>query len=292
MAAIANTSYNLNPTPTSGTSAFGSVPGQLGLPDPSADLGAQFPNLAGANTAASSDILSQLGGQLSPSTTSAIENAAATYGVANGMLGANAIPGTEPFNLGVATLGQTSEQLQNTGLANYNSTIPTISGTQTVSPTLQTEIATQNAVDAAAPDPTQAASYAESLFNKYLESMQGPAGGYSPALPSPAGGTGKPAATTTFAPAPGQGNPNTYLNGYGGTSGFSQSPDYQPAPIVGTNTATATTPGSIPNSVYQNWLQSQTPTGGQGFDPESGLPTSSSGFDWASLGGGGGDSGE
>ena len=57
------------------------------------------------------------------------------------MAGQNAIPGTLPFDASATQLGQTSEQLQNQGIANYNSTVPTVAATQTVSPALQTQVA-------------------------------------------------------------------------------------------------------------------------------------------------------
>ena len=73
---------------------------------------------------------------------------------------------------GLRNLGLATEDLQNKGISNYNSTIPTISSTQTVNPALQSEINSQNATNAAAPDPGRAASYAQGMFDKYLNMME------------------------------------------------------------------------------------------------------------------------
>jgi hypothetical protein len=113
------------------------------------------------NSAASSDILSNLNGTLSPGTQNALQNASATYGVTSGM------PGSDlTWNSLYGNIANASTTQQQTGLSEYNSTIPTVSGTQTVSPDLQTQIAEQNAVDNASPNPTEAGviSTAESLI--------------------------------------------------------------------------------------------------------------------------------
>jgi hypothetical protein len=164
--------YTLSPTPTTGNGPFGAVPGQLGLPDPAANLAAQVPGLSNINSAASGNILSQLQGKLSPGTINALQNFSAERGVASGMPGA-------PLNWNAlyGNIAGASEALQTQGLQNYNSFIPTVSGTQTVSPALQNEIAQQNALNAAAPDPSAAASYSAQMFDKYLAALRGPGGG-------------------------------------------------------------------------------------------------------------------
>lgn len=169
--------YNANPTPQSGTDAFGMVPGQIALPNPAGDLSNVYPNLTGTNAAASEALLSKLSGQLSPGTINTIQDAAARYGVRSGMPGSNAVPGSIPYNLNLATLGLTSEGQTQQGLQDYSSLIPTVSQTQTVQPGLQAEIAATNAVNAAAPNPGAAQSYAQQLYDKYLASMSSPAGG-------------------------------------------------------------------------------------------------------------------
>jgi hypothetical protein len=97
------------------------------------------------------------------------------------------------------------------GLRDYASLIPTVSSTQTLNPALQAQIAETNALNSAAPDPGKAASYAQDLFQKYLETFSNPSGGTGSFLSSPWGqgrnqaptqeGTYyKPAGTNTWQP--------------------------------------------------------------------------------------------
>lgn len=170
-----NPAFNLNPGPRSGAGAFGAVPGAIGAPNPFGDLSGVYPNLSGTNKQVSADILSKLSGTLSPETMNSIKNASAAWGVGAGVPGSGI-----QTSRGLRDIGLTSEQLQQQGLQDYASLIPTISRTQTVSPELQTQIAATNAQMAAAPDPTQAASYAKQLFDEYLAKLSG----------GPSGGTG------------------------------------------------------------------------------------------------------
>lgn len=164
---------NINPTPQSGQGAFGMVPGALSLPNPAGDLSAQLPGLSKLNSTASGDLQSLLGGTLSAGTTNALQNAAATYGTTSGMSGgAGGMAGLD-WNSLYGNIAGASTAQQQQGMQDYSSLIPTVSGTQTVSPTLQAQIAGTNASNAAAPNPTQAASYAEQLFNQYLNSSGG-----------------------------------------------------------------------------------------------------------------------
>lgn len=176
--------FNLNPLPESGTTAFGEVPGQLGLPNPAGDLGKQIPNLQGLNTGASDLINSELGGQLSPATLHALQNAGATFGIQSGMPGSGL-----SFNRLYGNIAGATEARQRQGLEDYSRFIPTVSGTQTVRPELQNEIASQNALNKAAPNPAKAASYAQQLFDQYLQKMRGPGGGTG-GYGGPSGGTG------------------------------------------------------------------------------------------------------
>ena len=243
-------SYNANPSPQGGTSAFGMVPGNIPLPNPAADLGNQYPNLPGTNSAVSGDILSKLGGQLSPATIQQLQNASATYGVQNGMPGSNAIPGSLPYSMNLESLGLNSEAQQQQGIQDYNSTIPTVSGTQTVAPALQANIAETNALNAAAPNPAASASYAEELYNQYLNQTKSKGSVPGPSVSglnrSPAG---TPAGTTSampVAPVTAPGQSGSFYNGvwYPGTTG---------------PTSTLSIPGG---NMY----------GGSGVDPNTGLP--------------------
>lgn len=174
-AVMPTSSFNVNPQPQSGQGPFGAVPGSVGLPSPFADLSAIYPNLGATNQAASSALMDRLKGQLSPDTLTQIQNMAAALGVKSGMPGFPA--GSLNTNNLLATVGRTSQDLQQQGLQDYSSLIPTISQTQTVNPALQAQIAESNAIMAAAPNPQASASYAQSLFDKYLQELSGPAGG-------------------------------------------------------------------------------------------------------------------
>ena len=148
------------------------VPGDISNPNPAADLSAVYPNLSGSNSQISSNIMNELNGVLSPSTINNIRTQAANFGVTSGM------PNSQFAGYqGLANLGLTTEKMQQQGLADYLNAITGISKTQTLDPALQTEIATQNAVWNAAPDPAAAAKQQQELFDKYLQQTQSPAGG-------------------------------------------------------------------------------------------------------------------
>ena len=110
------------------------------------------------------------------------------------------MPGMAPGSLisqcNLRDLGLTSEALTQQGIRDYNATIPTVSGTQTVSPALQTQIAETNALNAAAPTPALAQNYAQQLYNQYLNAMRGPGTGTT-GRPSPAAGI----PTSTYQPS-------------------------------------------------------------------------------------------
>lgn len=167
------TSYTTNnPAPHSGKGAYGLVPGSVSNPNPFGDLSALYPNLSGANSTISKNIMDELNGQLSPSTINNIRNQAASFGVSSGMPGSQ-FQGYQ----GLTNLGLTTEKLQGQGLQDYLAAITGISKTQTVDPALQNEIATQNSVWNAAPDPAAAAKEQQNLFDEYLKKTMSPAGG-------------------------------------------------------------------------------------------------------------------
>lgn len=155
--------YSYTVAPTAGRGPLGAVPGQIQAPNPAAELQAQVGALPQLNAAASGDIMSQLRGELNPDTQRAIQDAAAAWGAGAGVPGSGITT-----NRGLRDIGVTAENLQNKGVGNLANFLSSTANTQTVSPELQTNLAIQNAVNAAAPDPTQAASYAQSLFNQYL----------------------------------------------------------------------------------------------------------------------------
>lgn len=153
------------------------------MPSPSADLEGQIPGLFGLNTQASSDLSAKLGGQLSPGTTAAIQNQAATYAAGNGMPGSNAVPGALANNFNLESLGMNSEAQTQSGLQDYSPFVSSVSGTQTLNPAIQANVSEENAANAAAPDPSAEASYAQQLFNQYLQGMNGPGGGSAGTTP-------------------------------------------------------------------------------------------------------------
>lgn len=136
------------------------------MPNPFEDLSKIYPNLSATNKAVSGDISSQLAGQLSPDTIQGILSGAATFGQTSGMPGSGLARNIIPKDIGL-----TSQGLQQQGVQNYNQTIPTVSGTQTVSPSLQSDINTQNSVWQSAPDPWMAATHEQGVFQDYLDQM-------------------------------------------------------------------------------------------------------------------------
>lgn len=165
--AVGANGFTATPDPQSGTGAFGLVPGPIGVPQPYNDLSAAYPNLSGTNTATSSALLSRLRGELSPGAQSAISDAAATYGQTSGMPGSGIVQ-----NRNLRDIGLTSEQVQQSALQEYPSIMSSVSGTQTVNPALQAEIAGTNATNAAAPNPSSAAYYSRWLFQRYQDLLK------------------------------------------------------------------------------------------------------------------------
>lgn len=215
--------FNLNPIPHAGMGPYGSVPGSLGIPTPAADLAAQAPGLGAANAAGMQGLTARLGGQLSPGTQKMIQDATAAWGVNAGMPGFRGIVA----NKGLRDLGLMSENVQHQAIQDYANLIPTISRTQTVSPELQNQIALQNSLNAAAPDPTQANLAAQRLFNQNAGLYRGAGyGGGGRQTDSGAAFVRGPWAMDVMNP-PGMGA-TTYANqsnfgGYGGVPGIGRS---------------------------------------------------------------------
>lgn len=149
------------------TALYGQKPGMLAQPSPYKDLSSVYPNLSASNQAVSGDILSKLKGDLSPETINAIQDNAARFGIDSGMPGSGL-----QWNKSLRDIGQTTEQEQQQGIQDYNSTIPTVSKTQTESPELEAQIAELNAMIAASPDPV-----ASGLLNTFLSMYGGGKGG-------------------------------------------------------------------------------------------------------------------
>jgi hypothetical protein len=175
--------FNYSPSPVPGQGIYGSVPGQVSAP-PSIWEQTLAANPAFSEmTASESDLIkSQQSGLLSPETLRNIGNYAAARGVSAGQ------PNSPLANLiGMNVVGTTTEQLQQQGSQNYLGFLGAVGGMQQ-NPSLMAEIATQNALWAAAPDPSAAGQHAEQLALQYLQSQR-PQGGHAAAY-SPAGNIG------------------------------------------------------------------------------------------------------
>lgn len=211
-----------SPLPQQGSGPYGKVPGNLSLPDPFSDLSSVYSNLGKTDSAVSGDILSKLGGTLSPGTQRALTDAAASHGVSSGMPGS----GFSWNNL-YGNIAGASEAQQQQGISDFNQTLPTVAGTETVSPALQTEIGNQNAVNNASPNPAAAASYAKQLYDQYLSSIRGPTDSSGRPI-----GSGGPSATgsVNYGDRGGFGQTSTQVSsrnpfdvGYGAGAGYGQS---------------------------------------------------------------------
>ena len=159
-----NTSYNTNPTATDWWPTWGGTPGQISAPPSEFDqLNENVPYFGAATSQSMGDINSMLSGQLSPSTTGNIWNEAASRGVALGQ------PNSPISNdIGLGLTGNTSEGLEQQGLGDYGS-ITSLLGSEQSNPQMLADIAEQNAVTAAAPDPKAAGGYATWLEQQQLD---------------------------------------------------------------------------------------------------------------------------
>lgn len=133
------------PAPGAITSAQVGAPSTVALPDPYADLLKIIPGLAGMNAQAGSVISNDMAGRISPDVQRAIQTEAARFGVAGGMPGSVGQPGSLYNFKDLATLGTTSDAVQQRGVDAYGKYLQTISGTQTVSPAVQAQIGETNA---------------------------------------------------------------------------------------------------------------------------------------------------
>ena len=158
--------------PTFSSAAYGSVPNPTPMPESTwQEAMAADPNLAGLNTSSDSVIQGQLAGQLSPQTTNAIRDSAASFGVASGMPGSQ----FQGFN-GLRQLGLSVEGMQQQGLGNYLNALKS-TGSMQLDPSLVTGISQYNNALAAAPDPAAAAEQNFNLEEWMRQQNRGPAGG-------------------------------------------------------------------------------------------------------------------
>jgi len=190
---------------------YGSRVGQLPLPNPFGDLSAIVPGLSGLNAAAAGSIGNKLKGVLSPETLNMMQNYQAATATRSGMPGTNVEPDALAYRRSLRDLGRTVEDVQSQGLRDLLSFLQTTSATQTVNPALQQEHNLQNAINAASPEPAVAGSYAEELFKKYFDMVNGPAGGTRRQVGMP---------TYSYGPKPTAGPPKAPQRAITGASSF------------------------------------------------------------------------
>ncbi len=168
--------YNVTPAPQAGAGAFGGVPGIIGLPPNLYEqVNKNIPGIAPAGGKSASVINSELGGQVSPEVQNLLQQKSAAMGFSSG------VPGSQfSQNNFTQSLGLNADQLQHQGVADYLSFL-TGTGSTMTNPNLAVDVATQNAVDAAAPNPAAASSENMSVFDKYLNALKGGANHFMPA---------------------------------------------------------------------------------------------------------------
>jgi hypothetical protein len=163
-------SYNVNPAPTTGTTAYGEVPGQTALyPNTYSQVGALVPGLPNMTAGVAGNIQSEINGTLPASTVQELTQASAEQGVASGAPGS----GLNSNNL-IRSLGLNSEALTSQGTQDYLSFLTGVGGTQT-NPGQAESLSQSNATLAAAPNP-QAATQEQA--QTYLAGLQLARGGF------------------------------------------------------------------------------------------------------------------
>lgn len=165
--------FSLNPSPQRGQGAYGAVPGALGIPASRFDQVSGVLNTRAASPLISENLLRDLGGDID---IESLQNEAARFGVATGMPMTGG--GTGPSFTGVRGLNRTEQELRNIrrqGLSDYLQAIQGVGALQT-DPNLASQIATQNAVWASAPNPQAAAEEQMRLWQKQFDALSRGAG--------------------------------------------------------------------------------------------------------------------
>ena len=157
--------------------AFGSIPQPIQMPGSTySQVASIVPGIGGLSNQTAGTISQQETGALSPSTVSMLENKAADYGVMSGMPGMT--PGSLALNNLMATMGMTSEGIQQQGVSNYGNFLGSLASTQ-LDPALQADVGEWNSIVRSAPDPRSAAMFQLGLLGQYMSMMNpaGPTGG-------------------------------------------------------------------------------------------------------------------
>lgn len=176
-----------------GGGAYGAVPGPLNIPQNIySQVNQAIPGFSGVGSGAAGVIGSQVAGQVPPDVQNLLQGKAAAMGIGGG--GGVGQAGSFTANNFLASLGQNSEQQQDTGIQNYLKFLGGVGATQT-DPNLAFTVAQQNDVNAAAPNPAAAAYVQQNDFEKYMNMVRGNSG------PTGVSWTGN--AGQTFAGTPG-----------------------------------------------------------------------------------------
>ena len=211
-----------------GRTAYGSVPGPIGIPP---NLFTQLGQVPGfqANTAGAGSVIgSQLAGNVSPMTMNALKTGAAQFGVGSGLGFGSGLETNQLFG----NIAGFSEGQQQKGVQNYLGEVGALGRTMT-DPALAAEISARNADLAAAPDPKLAA---QQQFNDWLKGFEYTSSAGTPNMPWNAGGH--------LGPSAGVGTTHSNWGGFGisppddlGFPAYNMNPESQ-----GVYTATASPP--------------------------------------------------
>lgn len=173
-ATLPSTAYNPNPSPQAGSGAYGGVPGVINLPNNIySEVNTAIPGYQNTGAGAAGVIGSQVQGVVNPDVQNLLQTKAAAMGVGGG--GGVGQPGSFTSNNFLASLGEDSQTVQQSGVDNYLKFLTGVGQSQT-DPNLAFQVSQQNAIDAAAPNPAAAAGAQQSEFAAYLNMVNG--GGY------------------------------------------------------------------------------------------------------------------
>lgn len=160
-------------SPTQQAATFGTKIAQIGAPPSIYDqLKENVPNYAGLTAASGANVANELSGRLSTGTENFLRDKAAALGINMGQPGGTAGNTLTNQNF-LHSLGLTSEGLAHEGVGDYNQLINT-AASQQQNPALLLDLAETNATNAAAPNPAAAQSYAQNLFQKYIDQESKP----------------------------------------------------------------------------------------------------------------------
>jgi len=165
--------FNINPPPMTGQGPYGMVPGTISYPaTPYEEASRIYTGLPGLTNEVLAGVKSDINSEFTPGEMAAIHDYANTFGVGQGM------PGAELwYNKALGNVVDEAWKRRQAGTQNYQSIISMLSK-MGIDPALAAQIAAHNAQLNAAPDPKAAA---EEMIRRYAESLnqlaRGPQGG-------------------------------------------------------------------------------------------------------------------